>query len=199
MKYFFVDTLSYDDPKDYFVDGRPEALGLSSWRMARGAKVADRWPSKPAVIHPSDKTVAVKLPSIIPTTLSYLIVSSTVRKLIEVHCPEAEIEYLPLVLFSKKKREQSRDYCMVNPLGVVDCLDPTRSQIVYSQSTPGAVVGVDKFVLDPERLRTAPALFRIKEAPGEYVVNESLAEALRAPDLSNVHLSEIEKAPEKAS
>lgn len=195
MKYYFIDTLGRGDPKNYFVDGRPSEVGLGSWRMARGAKAADLWPADPAILRPSDRTAAIKLPPVIPTTLSYLIASSAVRKQIEAHCPGAEIEYLPVVLMSKKKREQSRDYCMINPLGTIDCLDLQRSVIAYSPTIPGAVLSVDTFVIDPRKVEGAPALFRIKEAPEAYVISEPLAQALRAPEFAQVRLTDIEVTP----
>lgn len=198
MRYFFIDELKRDDPKYYFTDRSPKGLGLASWRPAKGAPIADKWPNPPPPVYPSDDSPAVKLPSLIGNTQAYLIVSSELRKLIEEHCRGREIEYLPVVLFSPKKREQSRDYCLVNPIGAVDCLDLSRSKIVYSEGPGSAVVGVDKFVLDPRKLEGVAPLFRIKEDPRQYAVTEPLGRAFAEHEFTNLFLTEIEVAPSGA-
>src|SRR5687767_2741713 len=193
MRYFFIDTLKSDDPKYYFIDKRPKGLGLKSWRMAEGAAVKSEWPVEPPPVYPSDDCQGVKLTSLIGTTLDYLIVSSELRDLIKEHCQSAEIEYLPIALYSKKKRLQSADYCLVNPVGAVDCLDLERSKIHYTPK--GEIVDVNKAVLNPAKLEGAAALFRIKESPRQYVVSEPLARAFAARPFTNLYIKEIEVGP----
>lgn len=195
MRYFFIDKLKRDDPKNYFVDTNPKGLGLASWRPAEGAPIGDKWPKTPPPVYPSADSPGIKLTSFIGNTQSYLVVSSELRKVIEEHCRGREVEYLPVTLHTHKKREQSRDYCLVNPLGPVDCLDLARSKIVYSKSGSGEVVGVDKFVLDPRKVEGVAALFRIKEDPRQYAVTEPLARAFADGKFTNLYLTEIEVAP----
>ncbi len=195
MRYFFIDKLRSDDPKFYFVDKRPKGLGVGSWRMAEGAKIADKWPKEPPPVYPSDDCLATKLPSLIGNTLSYLIVSSDLRKLIQEQCREPEIEYLPITLYTRKKREQSRDYWLVNPIGTVDCLDLARSEIVYNKAGTGEVVAVHKFVLDSRKLTDVAPLFRIKEDPRQYVVTEPLARAFAERPFTNLFIREIDVTP----
>jgi hypothetical protein len=192
MRFFFINVLKQGDPKFYYSENRPRGLGVKNWRMADGARIAHEWPSELPTITPSESGPAVKLPSLIPTTLSYLIVDTQLRDVIKSHCDGADIEYLPLVLLSHKKKVQSTDYCFVNPIGAIDCLDLSRSKITYSTSAPGEVVGVDKFVIDAAKAKDAPALFRIKEDPGEYVVKEPLARAFAEHDFTNLFLIEVE-------
>jgi hypothetical protein len=190
MRYFFIDRLATVDPKFYFTDKRTKGLGISTWQTAEGVAIADRWPSPPPTILPSDDTPATKLPDLIGSTVGYLIASPGLRTVIAEHCPGVEIEYLPIVLLSHKKRPQSQDYCLVNPIGKRDCLNHTQSKIAYTDDHQ--VIDVDKFVLDPRKLEGAPALFRITEDPRQYVVNETLARAFAAHNFTNILLKEIE-------
>ena len=121
------------------------------------------------------------------------------RALIEEYCRGCEIEYLPITLFTSKKREQSRDYCLVNPIGNIDCLDLERSEIVYDKGGSGAVVSVRKFVLDPKKLERVAPLFRIREDPRNYVVTEFLAHEFAERSFTNLFISEIEVAPADSS
>lgn len=193
MRYFFLDTLASDDPKHYFIDKRPKGLGLKSWRMAKGAAVQAEWPTEPPPVYPSDDCLGVKLTSRIGTTLGYLIVCSELRDVIKEHCQDAAVEYLPITLFSKKKRVQSTDYCLVNPVGAIDCLDLERSNIAYTPE--GEIIDVKKAVLNHGKLKDAPALFRIKETPRQYVLTEPLARAIAARSFTNIFVQEIELAP----
>ena len=175
-----------------------KGVGVKNQRMARGKAIASEWPEERPTIMPSESTPAIKLTSLIPNAASYLIVRTDLRDLIEAHCQGAEIEYLPVALLDHQNRVQSLDYCFVNPIGARDCLDLTRSKITYSKSEPGAVVGIDKLVIDPAKVVDAPNLFRIKEDPGEYVAKEPLARAFAAQPFTNIYLQEIETAPQGA-
>jgi len=190
MRYFRLDLLAMADPKFYFTDKRTKGLGLSTWQMAEGVTISSKWPTPPPTIMPSDDTPATKLPDLIGSTVGYLIASPPLRQCIEEHCPGVEIEYLPIVLLSHKKRPQSQEYCMVNPIGPCDCLNHVHSKISYTDDRK--VIGVDKFVLDLRKLDGAPALFRIAEEPSEYVVNETLARAFGEHNFTNILLKEIE-------
>jgi hypothetical protein len=200
MKYFFINTLGEVDGERAILDGAPRELGLEYYRPARGLPVADLFPEDARIVM-SKKYKGVKLDSLLGNTKSYLIVKQPVRKVIEAHCAKAAIEYLPFTLYNQKKRVQSKDYVIVNPIGTVDCLNLDESEIEYldepGDAYHGSVVGVDRFVLDPARLKDAPALFRIKEQPSEYVINEKLAAAFEKEGFTNIVLTEIEMAERK--
>ena len=195
MRYFLLNTMGSDDPKLYFVDKRPKGLGTTSWRMAAGVKISDQWPAEPPPVYPSDDCVGTKLPAMIGNTLRYFLISTEVRKIVEEHCRNVDVEYLPVTLFNKKKREQSRDYCLVNPLGTFDCLDPERSEIVYSKSGSGEVVSVESFVLDETKLEGVPPLFRVKHDARRYFFSEPLGRALGERTFSNLLVYEVPVSP----
>jgi hypothetical protein len=190
MRYFFIERLETVDPDYYFTDKRTKGLGISTWQTAEGVSMAERWPTPPPTLLPCDDTKATKLPDLVGSTVGYLIVSSRLRAVIEAHCAGVAIEYLPVILHSHKNKPMSADYCLINPLGQIDCLNHARSQIVYTEERQ--VVGVDKFVLDPRQLKGAQALFCIKEDPRQYVINETLARAFVPHNFTNLLIKEIE-------
>jgi hypothetical protein len=190
MKYFFIDTLGeLDDSNLCILDKPPQGLGVKYYRMSKGKKIGNYYPND-AKIYMSDENPGTKLASLIGNTKSYLIVSNAMKEVIEKYCSSCEIEYLPFILYNHKKRVHSKDYFIINPIGTCDCLNLKASQIEYLD---GEVVGVDRFVLDPRRLEDAPAIFRIKEAPRKYVINEELAKNLEERGFTNVILEEIQQ------
>jgi len=75
---------------------------------------------------------------------------------------------------------------------VIDCVDLAASQIKLFEGDRDKVVSIERLVLDPMKLEDAPPLFRIRETPDEYTVDEALAAALQAKGFSNLTLTPIE-------
>jgi hypothetical protein len=104
------------------------------------------------------------------------------------------IESLPFTLFDHKKRVASRDYFIVNPLGTFDCLELQKSEIIWADEVPGAIIRVKKARLDPRKLEQAPDLFRIKEKPHAYVISGRVAAAIQQLQPTNFYVSQLEVA-----
>ncbi|WP_437541482.1 DUF1629 domain-containing protein [Sorangium sp. So ce367] len=196
MKYYFIDTLGELTGGYCILASPPEGLGLSYYRMAKGEPIQDKYPED-ARIYMSEKMPGIKVPSIVGNTHNYLITSKPAKDEIAAHCQGVEIEVLPITLYNHKKRPHPGEYFIINPIGTRDCLDLGASAIEYLDEPGdpyhGAIVGVDRFVLDPQKLVAAPALFRVREDPNKYVVDERLAGALRALGLTNLVLTEVEQ------
>lgn len=197
MRYFFVDTMGAPDSQLCFLGSPPEDLGLSYYKMARGERMGLSYPQG-ARVFMDDEHPGIKLASLVGNEHRYLIVERPVKEVIEARCPAVDVEYLPLAIYNHKRRLQRNDYFIVNPIGALDCLDLSASEIEYLDEPDdpyhGAVVGVDRFVLDRKKLEGAPALFRVREEPFRYVIDERLAEALRRGGFTNIVLTEIEQA-----
>ena len=196
MHYFRLETLGdTNNDKFCFIGSSPEEMGLEDYYPAKGKKLGSKYPPV-ASIYLQDKYPGFRLSSLIGTIKSYLIVHRDMKDVIEAHCPGVEIEYLPFTLYNHKKRVHSQDYFIVNPIGGLDVLDLKASVIKYLDAPGdpyhGAVVDVKKFVLDGEKVQHAPALFRVKEYPSEYFINETLANAFKERQFTNVVLEEIE-------
>jgi hypothetical protein len=196
VRYYFIDTLGDLESEYCILSSPPTDLGLSYYRMAKGDAIGDKYPDN-ARIYMSEKHPGIKVPSIVGNTHNYLITSRLARDEIAAHCQGVEIEYLPVTIYNHKKRPHPGEYFIINPIGSRDCLDLGASEVEYLDEPGdpyhGAVVGVDRFVLDPQKLAQAPSLFRIREDVNKYVVDERLASALLARGFKNLILNEIEQ------
>ena len=201
MKYYRIDPLGETDAGWCILDDVPD-IGPAYYKPARGKRVGADYPDD-ASITMSEDFRGIRVPSLIGNTESYLIVDAPVKELIERHCQGVDIEYLPFTLYNHKNRVASRSHFIVNPIGVVDCINFEASEIERLDSPGdvhhGAVVGIDRLVLDPRKLADAPALFRIREEPSSYVIDGALADALREGGFTNVVLHEIEQQALSAS
>lgn len=196
MKFFELETLGdLNDSELLFLDQEPEVMGLDGYCLAAGEPIGDSYPVDVRV-QPSEEHTGIQLSSVLGNNFNYLIVSGAMKDVIAQHCPKVSIEYLPFTLLDHRGRVRSQEYFFVNPLGGIDGVDVKASDIKYHRS--GAIVGIRKLVLDPEKLREAPAIFRLQQDLQFYVVNESLARALHEQGFTNVVLREVAVSPVKA-
>ncbi|AEI64905.1 imm11 family protein [Corallococcus macrosporus] len=192
MRFFKLETLGHaDDPDLLMLESEPDVLGLDAHCAAVGKSIASSWPVD-IKFQPDEVSSGARLTSLLGNTFNYLIVEKAMQEVIAQHCPGVPIEYLPLSLLDHRGRVHSTDYWVVNPIGHRDCVDVGASDIQYLR---GKVVGIRKLVLDPQKLRDAPALFRLEQKRQTYVVNQSLADALRQGGFTNVPLRELPVSP----
>jgi len=175
-----------------FFDRSPENMGPIDYRMSRGVRIADEYPPD-AALYMRDEYPGIKLSSLIGNTKSFLIASKPMKEVIESICT-SEIEYLSLSIYNHKKRLASRDYFIINPVGAFACLNLKASEIEYFE---GDIVGIDKYVLDTDKLEQSPELFRIPEHLEMYVISERLAEPFQKNGFTNIVLDELEQEPGK--
>jgi hypothetical protein len=193
MRYFIIETLGDDqDSKLAFINSPPEDLGLYDYCMARGERIGDRYPAE-GRIYLQKKSPGIKLCSLIGNTQNYLIVNTEMKNVILEQCAQCDIETLAFTLYNHKKRVHSTDYWIINPIGYVDCVNRSASDIRYLSSDPSKVVAVRKFVLDPQRLENAPDIFRVPEAREKYFISERIAKAWQEHNFSNVFLNEVQQ------
>lgn len=184
MKYFLLSTTGDLNDRDLVViSDPPNGIGLRRYMMAKGKPATPYYPSEPKVLlreeHPG-----IKLTSLLSTTVNYLIVSSAMRKVIEGLCTGVEMEYLPIHLYDHRERLYTKDYCIINPLGALDCLDVEASGIEYGKE--GSVIDIQEFILDAAKLEKAPPLFRIDKQPARLVVDERFMQAVAEHGFTNV-------------
>lgn len=188
MKYFFIDTLGdLDDEELCFLAKTPKGIGIKYYKLMKGLPIGGDYPH-PAEIHMSEEYEGLKLASLIGHVKSYLVLERQVVQVIQKYCPGIVIEYLPFTLINHKGRVHSEDYFIVNPIGSFDCLNHKSSQITYHKKE---ISRIDRYMLDSDKLKSAPALFRIPEMPDKYIINEELAKAFDEHGFTNIVLTEI--------
>ncbi len=203
MRYYFVDTLGdVDDPQLCVLDAVPEGVGVKYSRISQGREIGPEYPAD-AKIHMSPDRTGLKLGSLLGNTNSFLQLHRDVKELIATEHArrggKSVIEYLPFVLINHKGRPHSSDYFLVNPIGSRDCLNRKLSVVRYFEGDPEKVVGIDRLVVDPDKLKDAPPVFRIKETIDEYVFDEELKTAIEARGFTNLSFREIEQKSEASS
>lgn len=190
MPFYDLGTLGdANDERLCFFDTAVRGIGNKDYCFAMGLPVKDFYPSD-AKIFLKKEYPGMKLASFIGNSCLMLVVSRELRETIEKHCPDVPIEYLPFTLIDHRRRVHSTDYCLVNPLGTLDCADKRASDLMYTSS--GKVSIVKKLVLDPKKVKGAPQLFRADLRPGIYIVGPELAQEISSRKFTNVLLTELE-------
>jgi len=188
MNYFIIDN-SPTVTRDFcMLEAGPRAISKVRYRLLRGKPMGSDYPPD-VVWHMSDRYGGIKLPSLIGNTGNMLVVERKLKEVFEQ--AGVPIECLPFTLLNHKDRVASTDYFIINPLGTFDCLHQQKSEIIRAE---GEVVGVDKYVLDPAKLKDAPDLFRVLETPEEIVISHRLADKLKKLNPTNVYLFDLEQA-----
>lgn len=186
MPHFLLDSIgAAGDASLCFLENFVKGIEMDAYRVGLGERVGRIYP-KDARIYMSKENPGIKLSDFIGNTRSMLVASKRLRALIEKHCPDQDIEYLPFTLYDHRKRPYSDEYCIVNPIGVFDCLDFEKSGVVFGKEDPDLVIRIKEYVLDRRKMNGAPQLFRIAKKPADIVFGPDLAKDVGAGKLTNV-------------
>lgn len=90
---------------------------------------------------------------------------------------------LPLTILDHKGKVASRDYFILNPVGLVDALDREASEPGYHVADRELIFRVARTVLDPRRLDPERRVFRLAGLRLPVLVERPLAEAMKAAGL----------------
>jgi hypothetical protein len=169
-----------------FVDG----LEQQSHKPALGRPLAPFFPED-ARIYMDEDHPGVKLSSLIGNSCTIIIVAKPLQEVIEQHCRTVNIEYLPVSIYDHRRRLRGKDYFIVNPIGSIDCLDREASTIEWDPDDPTGVIAIDEYVLDRDKVASAPQLFRVDLDEVECVVGPELSEAILEGGFTNVDLTPL--------
>ncbi|HEX5748010.1 MAG TPA: DUF1629 domain-containing protein [Archangium sp.] len=188
MDYFSINMSPAVDPGYCVLYGEPEGTNMLKYRMSQGIAMGDKYPQD-AKWYMRKESPGIKLASLLATVTNLLVVERGMKEVFE--RTGVPMECLPFTLYDHKKRVASTDYFIINPLGTFDCLDLEKSEIIYDE---GEIVEVEKIVLDPKKLHSAPGFFRIKEDPYVRVLSHQLVDELRKLNPTNVYLTKLEQS-----
>jgi hypothetical protein len=179
-----------DDPDLCMLGNFIKGIEMDSWRVGEGERVGELLP-KDARIYMDKENLGIQLSSLIGNTQQMLVVHKDVKDIIQKHCGDKQVEYLPFTLYDHRKRVHSRDYFIINPLGTFDCLDFEASTLQRGEENPERISEVLKHVLDRKKMKNAPPIFRVDKDPTTYVLNYELAKELSEGDFSNLLVTEL--------
>jgi hypothetical protein len=186
VNYYEINTMPLVDPSYCFLDGEPKGTNMFTHRMAGGYAMGDKYPAD-AKMYMEAENPGTELPSLIGNTNDFLIVTKAIQEILK--ATGVDMECLPFTLYDHKKREASRDYFIVNPLGTFDCMNLKASELEYSGED---IVGVDRIVLSRKKLESAPDFFRIQEVPDAYVISARVAAEIQKLQPTNFYITKME-------
>lgn len=137
-----------------------------------------------AVGLPIDESAGgLALPDCVANTQCLLLVSRSCADYMTGAFQLGKCEVLPVHLINEKQRVHARDYAMMNPIGAIDCLDRSRSEL--RMSSDGEVLAVKKYVLNEGKIPRGLDLFRVKDDVFQYFFSQRLVDSLGAEGYSN--------------
>lgn len=100
------------------------------------------------------------------------------------------VELLPVQIVNHKGRTASRDYFVVNPLDVCDCIDEQQSLAERNPIDPDSILGSARLALRYDRIPAELKIFRPEFWREIVLIRRELADAMRAAGLTGLRLIE---------
>jgi hypothetical protein len=122
---------------------------------------------------------------------SMAVISLRLKAAIEALEPR-NIEFLPVEIRDHKGNPVKESYHIMNPTGIVDCLDKEQSVVDWNRINPDHISNVMKLVLRPEAIDPTLAFFRIKHMPTYIVARADVAEKLGAQGFTGFEFDPID-------
>lgn len=166
----------------------PSAI-TKQYQLTQGKSRAQGWPDAVTLEYSRDKPEGLELTDWIDNSMSWMIISSAFRKVLEAF-PVTDVEYLPIQLQNHKKKISSTDYSIGNFTKLVEAVD--REQSVFEEAG-GDITLFDKLVLRPDIVRSGPSLFRMKERDILVLGREDLVNKLQKAGMTGVKFVETDK------
>jgi hypothetical protein len=107
-----------------------------------------------------------------------------------------KLEYLPVSIIDHKGKAASKDYFILNPLELVDCIDRQKSVFRESRVKPGRIAKFEKLVIDEASIPADRQLFRMKDYPNVGVASKTLADELTREKFTGLGWTAIDEYPE---
>ncbi len=89
------------------------------------------------------------------------------------------VEFLPVSILNHKGRIASKEYYIIHPLIVQDCIDLEKTKVVWSSMSPKTITSFDsELILDTERMDENLLFFRMKHEPISIMTRKDLSEEI---------------------
>ena len=111
--------------------------------------------------------------------------------------PVAKMEYLPVSIIDHKRKVASKDYFILNPLELVDCVDRKKSKLREDDMVPGDIERIFDLVLDEKRIPKDRDVFRVKGFAQMTLASCELADELTAAKFVGLRWVPAEGNPER--
>jgi hypothetical protein len=126
----------------------------------------------------------------VPTSLPGLLISKRFRRELE-SAGVDNIQYIDAVIEDQVSRAIHDDYFVANVVGVIDCIDASKSKLTMRVAPPDAIRDIEELHIDEARAQGA-LLFRLGRWSPLVLVHESVQRKLVYAGLRGVGLSPAE-------
>jgi hypothetical protein len=153
-----------------------------AWELNRGVSRSAGWPtdvaSKMNERFPKDIALADSMDATGVTVIS--------RKLKDflVAADVKNVEFLPLKIMNHKGKVAADDYSIVNPVGLVDCIDTQASGAKFNALKPDMMLSCKQLVLKADQIPSDAVIFRPKSMPTIILMQAALAKKLTSAKYS---------------
>jgi hypothetical protein len=106
-----------------------------------------------------------------------VVISKNIKEMIEQERVK-NVELLPIKIINHKGRIASRNYFILNPLDILDCIDIDKSGVEWNEIRNDEISFCDKLVLKEEKIPLNCDIFRPKFWTRLILVRNKLAERL---------------------
>lgn len=163
--------------------------GIEGYEFRQGKSLVARFPAGSEYAMDPDSPDRRSLCDLQPNSLGVLIVSAAFRACL---AGDSDLELLPIRILDHRGKVASSDYCIVNPLGFIDCIDVGASRYEPDPLDKESLGSVSKLVLQKARVPHGSRLFRVRRAPMLFAATAELAQRLRSGGLRGLALVEPE-------
>ena len=122
----------------------------------------------------------------------FVLLSNKVRALLEGRIG-GRVEYLPIKVINHKGRVASEEHSILNPLEVVDCIDPIASEAEMDIILDDAIDSVARLVLREDVIPPGLNVFRLARWTSRIIIRRSLANELTNAGLTGLRFVEPAK------
>lgn len=155
------------------------------YEASRGVARANDWPDDALMRMNRNQKKDVGLADVLFAP-GHRVVSKRLREAIEA-AGEPTVEFLPITIMNHKDRVASRDYAVMNPLRIVDCIDVAASRVRWNAIDPSMISSVAALVLVPSAVPPAARVFRPKSWQSRVLIRKDLADELTAKGFTGMY------------
>jgi len=122
----------------------------------------------------------------------FVVVSKSLKEFLESKITDP-VEYLPVTIFNHKNRIASKEYYIINPLKVIDCIDQEESEIEWNELDDQSIDDCDELVFNDDEIPDDTMIFRPKHLTWAVFIAESLADEMENQKFTGSIFIPVEK------
>jgi hypothetical protein len=159
--------------------------------LSEGVSRAKGWPDDVKAPMSPEYPKDILLPDNVSGT-ELVIISHKLRQALVAECV-TNVEYLLLTIIDHKKKVASRDYFIMNPPSVVDCIDLEASEVKWNAIDKSMISRCKQLVLKESNVPKDVKVFRPKHLPNQILIRSDLVKKLEGAGLTGLHFTDPAK------